>query len=306
MPGLIQGSCLAEGGFGKVYEGVYDEKTQVVIKRGRQVAEEKAILQSLIGATGVIQMITDTGVEEGALVLERMDTDLGSVMKEKRLKECEVQWIAKEVTTALSELEERGICHGDIKPSNLLLQYNCSPRRTLVRIADFGSAQIGGKIPNTISQGYRAPEAIIGVKENENCWEVDMWCLGVTLYEGVSGSNPFDCGAITALWKMCEIGRPPFPRTLCGIDAEYSETFHNLSLQRVDADALILDSPLITQLLSLTAAERPSPSSLLTSPLLQDVKPVTILQDMTPPRQRGSLPIQVSPPPVLPDYGRRM
>eukprot|EP01059_Diplonema_ambulator_P013843 TRINITY_DN24528_c0_g1_i1.p1 TRINITY_DN24528_c0_g1~~TRINITY_DN24528_c0_g1_i1.p1 ORF type:complete len:333 (+),score=53.47 TRINITY_DN24528_c0_g1_i1:61-999(+) len=306
---LVQSSCLFEGGFAKVYDGWYKQKP-VVIKRGKgksidvqMIKAEAEILRKLSGAEGVVQIVeVDSGAE--CLVLEKMDGDLLGAMKDKRLTKEEVDWVGKEVLTGLDRVAGLGYTHGDLKPSNILLRFDPASRVTRVKIADFGSATTGCRVPSTQSRGYRSPEALIGAKTNGNPWEFDVWCLGVVLYQCMAGSNPFDCGDLSALCKMCEIGMPPFPKTFPGVDPEYSETFHNLSLNTTHTD--ILSSQLITALLALTPSSRPSPASLLSSGMFATTQPMAIMQDTTPPRQRGLLPIVASPPPELPEYNRRM
>ena len=64
---------------------------------------------------------------------------------------------------SLYHLRNCGVLHADIKPDNILV----SASRTMVKLADFGSAMFSGDneiTPYLVSRFYRAPEVILGLK----------------------------------------------------------------------------------------------------------------------------------------------
>ena len=64
---------------------------------------------------------------------------------------------------SLYHLRNCGVLHADIKPDNILV----SNSRTMVKLADFGSAMFSGDneiTPYLVSRFYRAPEVILGLK----------------------------------------------------------------------------------------------------------------------------------------------
>eukprot|EP00762_Andalucia_godoyi_P000072 ANDGO_02374.mRNA.1 Mitogen-activated protein kinase kinase 1 len=82
---------------------------------------------------------------------------------------------------------EMGRIHRDIKPSNILLKSDGS-----IKIIDFG---ISAPISNTGTRksfigtcAYMAPERLAAKEYSQN---VDIWGLGVTLYELAKGVNPY-------------------------------------------------------------------------------------------------------------------
>ena len=67
---------------------------------------------------------------------------------------------------SLYHLRNCGVLHADVKPDNILV----SASRTMVKLADFGSAMFSGDneiTPYLVSRFYRAPEVILGLKYGE-------------------------------------------------------------------------------------------------------------------------------------------
>lgn len=125
----------------------------------------------------------------------RMEEGIELNFEERGLPERVVKFYIAEVILALEELHGLGFIHRDLKPANVLL--NASGH---VRLGDFGSA--GRRGPNGLvrSQGaigtadYVAPEVLAGQSSRqgiEHGPEVDIWGLGITLYELLTGVQPF-------------------------------------------------------------------------------------------------------------------
>ena len=91
------------------------------------------------------------------------------------------------IARALGYLHRRGIVHGDVKPQNAVLAGPDGARRAL--LVDLG---LSGSEP--ISRGsleYAAPEVLEGAAPDA---AADLYSLGVTLHELLSGTNPFAAG----------------------------------------------------------------------------------------------------------------
>jgi len=89
----------------------------------------------------------------------------------------------------LKFLHERQISHMDLKPGNILLK---SLERPILKVADFGVAQHIGKEGSKSVRGtpmYMAPEIINTNNPYDN--RVDLWSIGVILYECLFGRPPF-------------------------------------------------------------------------------------------------------------------
>ena len=74
---------------------------------------------------------------------------------------------AAQMLISLYHLRNCGVLHADVKPDNILV----SASRTMVKLADFGSAMFSGDneiTPYLVSRFYRAPEVILGLKYGEH------------------------------------------------------------------------------------------------------------------------------------------
>lgn len=96
---------------------------------------------------------------------------------------------------ALDYAFREGIVHRDIKPANIMIA-----QRTEVKIADFGAALLRkSQVVQTSSMGspfYMSPEQIEG---RELTLHSDMYSLGVSLYELLTGSRPFTADTMDEL-----------------------------------------------------------------------------------------------------------
>ncbi|MFO0602781.1 MAG: sigma 54-interacting transcriptional regulator [Polyangiales bacterium] len=90
---------------------------------------------------------------------------------------------AADVAGALAALHEAGVVHGDVKPANVLAD---GERAWLVDLGLAGDARRAGEVPSGTLR-YLAPERLAG----ERGVASDLYALGVTLVEAVTGRHPF-------------------------------------------------------------------------------------------------------------------
>jgi len=94
-----------------------------------------------------------------------------------------------QVCRGLAEAHNRGIIHGDIKPSNVIVDL-----KGLVRILDFGLAKLDVEGEATASGGfvgtinYMSPEQCKNEKVDHRA---DLFAVGVMLFECLSARKPF-------------------------------------------------------------------------------------------------------------------
>lgn len=195
---------LGRGGMGQVYRAL-DKSLQryVAVKvlrsgigstkstRSSEV-EIDSLLQEAISQARVthpnIVTIYYVGKQDGNpfLAMELIKGNpLSKLIAAGNLKYSHIAPIALQIARALNFSYELDIIHGDIKPSNVLVQTN-----GLAKLSDFGmarraSAEDAGKLGGT--PNYIAPELLAGQKPTR---QSDMYALGVTFYEMTFGKLP--------------------------------------------------------------------------------------------------------------------
>ncbi|XP_069837567.1 serine/threonine-protein kinase ULK3 [Dendropsophus ebraccatus] len=116
--------------------------------------------------------------------------DLSRFIRTRRiLPEKVTQIFLQQLASALKFLHERNISHLDLKPQNILLSSLDKPH---LKLADFGFAQhmICQDGPQSLrgSPLYMAPEMVCSKHYDAR---VDLWSVGVILYEALFGRAPF-------------------------------------------------------------------------------------------------------------------
>jgi len=117
-----------------------------------------------------------------------------------------------EVCDAVDYAHRRGMIHRDIKPANIML--NVLGEAILM---DFGIARIVGSQRHTATGAvvgtamYMSPEQIKGEHPDQR---TDIYSLGVTLFEMVSGRPPFQADSAMTLMMMHVNDPVPDPRRL--------------------------------------------------------------------------------------------
>ncbi|VUZ98190.1 cGMP-dependent protein kinase [Plasmodium vivax] len=101
------------------------------------------------------------------------------------LSKPQAQFYLGSIILAIEYLHERNIVYRDLKPENILLD-----KQGYVKLIDFGCAKkIQGRAYTLVgTPHYMAPEVILG--KGYGC-TVDIWALGVCLYEFICGPLPF-------------------------------------------------------------------------------------------------------------------
>jgi signal transduction histidine kinase/tetratricopeptide (TPR) repeat protein len=115
------------------------------------------------------------------------------------------------IARALGHLHRRGIVHGDVKPQNAVLAGPDGARRAL--LVDLGVA--GGEPISRGSLEYAAPEVLEGAAPDA---AADLYSLGVTLHELLSGTSPFAAGTPAEVVRAHFETVPP-PRASPGVQA---------------------------------------------------------------------------------------
>ncbi len=195
-------SCIGSGGMADVYKAK-DHKLNrfVAVKVLKQEFRDDATFLSKFrveaqAAAGLshanIVNVYDVG-EEGPInfiVMELVEgiTLKAYIGKKGKLSVREATSIALQVCAGLAAAHNNNIIHRDVKPQNILISMDGK-----AKIADFGIARAATS--NTInstaigSVHYCAPEQSRGGYSDAKS---DIYSLGITLYEMVTGRVPFD------------------------------------------------------------------------------------------------------------------
>ncbi len=159
--------------------------------------------------------IYDFGQEDGLSYIVMQYVDAGTLknMMGQPIKLMIVADIIQQLAGALDYAHEQGIIHRDVKPSNVLMD-----RRRWVLLSDFGlakmvegSAQLTGSGVGVGTPAYMAPEQGQGLKVDQRA---DIYSLGITLYEMVTGRVPFEAETPMAIVVKHITESLPLPRTL--------------------------------------------------------------------------------------------
>jgi|LNFM01.1.fsa_nt_gb serine/threonine protein kinase len=204
---------LGEGGMGVVYSAMDTRlEKQVAIKvlkedfahRQDVVARftQEAKSAARIKHENVLDVTDYGGTEDGSFYIAMellVGTDLADALhKEGAIELHRALNVAMQVTRALAAAHKQGIVHRDLKPENVFLVI-ADDGREVVKIVDFGIAQMkdltgqgGKKLTQTGmifgTPEYMSPEQAKGVAIDHR---VDIYAVGVILYEMAAGRTPF-------------------------------------------------------------------------------------------------------------------
>lgn len=214
---------IGTGGMSDVYKGK-DHKLNrpVAVKVLKQEFSENANFVSKFraeaqAAAGMmhpnIVNVYDVGEEGGTqyIVMELVEgiTLKKYIEKKSRLSVKEATSIAIQVSMGIEAAHNNHIIHRDIKPQNIMISKDGK-----VKVTDFGIAKAVSS--NTITSNvmgsvhYTSPEQARGGYSDEKS---DIYSLGVTLFEMLTGRVPFN-GETTVAIAIKHIQEPmPSPRT---------------------------------------------------------------------------------------------
>lgn len=118
----------------------------------------------------------------------------------------------EQIAPGLDEAHSKGIVHRDLKPANILFTNKNVPLISDFGIAKFSQGEVGGNMTGSAIIGtpaYMAPEQASGEGIDGR---VDIYALGVILYEMVTGKQPYQ--ADTPLALAIKHITEPVPRIL--------------------------------------------------------------------------------------------
>lgn len=240
--GVIE--LIGQGGMGAVYEAEHLSIGRIVAvkvlhphqaKKSEAVARlaHEARVVSSIGHPNICEIYDMGRLDDGTpyLVMERLrgSTLADRIRAEGRLDPRVVIEVAIQILSALQAAHDKGVIHRDMKPENIFL----SSRPGLAPIAkllDFGVSKAENVEDSRLKMTrtgmvvgtpyYMAPEQALGDRPLDH--RVDIWGVGMVLYESLAGRRPFEGKNYNALLarivtnphvSLLEV-RPDLPRAL--------------------------------------------------------------------------------------------
>ncbi|MBN2056818.1 sigma 54-interacting transcriptional regulator [bacterium] len=168
--------------------------------------------------------------------------------------------LAVQIFMALDYLHARGIVHGDIKPQNILVTPQGTPK-----LLDFGLARLirpqagetdqGGRFFGTIA--YASPEQCRGQWRIDG--RTDLYGMGVLLYSLLAGRLPFPATSFTEL-LLAHLHQRPRPPSL--VNAEFDRRWEGIVLKLLEkqpGDRYQTAAGVVDDLIGLGLADPPRP-----------------------------------------------
>ncbi len=217
---------IGEGGMARVYKALDTNLNVEVAVKFIRVDDlpagqiERTIARFRVEAKKMAQLshtnivpVTDYGEYERTPYLVMPLLSGGSL---KKYIGAQMEWrtaarLIAPVAEALAYTHKKGIIHRDVKPANILLTESGDPMLTdfgIAKIIDVAEARqmtLTGSLIGTPE--YMAPEQCTSTKFDKR---VDIYALGIVLYELITGRKPFIADTPSAV--MIKQSRDPLPR----------------------------------------------------------------------------------------------
>ncbi len=166
------------------------ERFKSEIRLARHISDKHVVRTHDLGERDGVYFLTMEYVE-GITVRELLDT-------RGKLGVSPALAIASQLAQSLIAAHEQGVIHRDIKPQNLLLDAT-----GMLKVMDFGVARLSAGSSGLTEVGalvgtpsYMAPEQLLGDSFDHR---IDLYALGVVLFECLTGRLPFEAPSTVAL-----------------------------------------------------------------------------------------------------------
>ena len=243
LNGFVITAPISVGGMGVVYEArhpLIGKRAAVKVIRpefcnnadlsARFLREARAV--SAVKHRNVVEILDFGALPDGAqyMMMEFLEGDtLAQVIaRDAPLQPCDALQICEEILSALSAAHQEGVVHRDLKPANIVLMKQSSGE-LIVKVLDFGLARHLDTAPEPTTREslhmlslekssllagtpeYISPEQASGEQVGA---QGDLYCLGVILYEMLSGRLPFTA---TSPWELMQQHRLVTPPPLSAV-----------------------------------------------------------------------------------------
>jgi eukaryotic-like serine/threonine-protein kinase len=213
---------LGAGGMGKVYKvrNVLSDRVEAMKVLLPNLAGQKELADRFLREIKVLASLNHPNIaalrtaltidNQLVMIMEYVEgTTLASHLEEKAISWEDALLYADQVLAALSYAHKQNVIHRDIKPANMMLTPSGA-----IKLMDFGIARSGAELGLTVtgttlgSLAYMSPEQ---VKCEPIDARSDLYSVGVSLYEMVTGQKPFkgDSNFSIMQAQLQQAPRPP-------------------------------------------------------------------------------------------------
>lgn len=239
IKGFVVREHIGSGGFGDVYR-VRDQRTNraFALKLARSSLSghrnRQQVLESFVNEVSMVSLLHGNdaiaGIYRSILYRNKTGDYLGIIMElvqgtpldvhiynKGKLVEEQAVPLFLQIVEAVGHAHARGILHRDIKPGNIMVL----PHKTTVvagrathpiKMLDFGLAKTMEQASaveslSGVSLPYMAPERLVHGGRIDI--RTDIYSLGATLYEMLTGNQPFQVTSFPQALSMIPTVRPP-------------------------------------------------------------------------------------------------
>ena len=229
---------LGAGAMGTVYTAhhiLLREKVAIKFLRPEAIGHAESVSRFVREARAVVQIqsehvvrVRDVDIEDGRpyIVMDHLEgCDLAALLREKgRLPVDQAVDFIVQTCDAIAKAHELGIIHRDLKPANIFVVRRAGGELS-IKVLDFGISKTTGLVSDTLapeddplsaivteekviigSPFYMSPEQMESARDVDE--RTDIWALGVTLCQLITGRLPFDGTNLMQVFSQATSDRP--------------------------------------------------------------------------------------------------
>lgn len=196
-------SSIKKGGFAEVYKAKHTLTGRIVAIKKTNLTEfsteqlynisREALYLKSLKHKHIIKIYSSYITEQALYIVMKYAKggELTTILKKEGIEESKVKIYFKQIIKAIRFVHCNNVIHRDLKPTNILF---LDDKKNKIVIIDFGISGIAnGNNSDVIKAGtvlYLPPEIILK-KNYKSSPKLDIWSLGIILYQMIFGKCPF-------------------------------------------------------------------------------------------------------------------